>query len=89
MGGFSINVEMMGDDIRMFLTQKLDVCIMFGKLVDSVSGIGGGKARDRVVLLLSMWLLPCVIEWKELSSKLMWVRVRELGVYMYQQMDEY
>ena len=29
-----------------------------------------------MALLLSNWLLRCVVEWKELSSRLMWVRVK-------------
>ena len=37
--------------------------------------------REWMALLLSRWLLRCVVEWKELSSRLMWDRVRELSVY--------
>ena len=33
-------------------------------------------AWERVALLLSEWLLRCVVEWKEVSSRLMWVRVK-------------
>ena len=45
-----------------------------------VSGVAVGMA-----LLLSGQLMMCVVEWKEVSSRLMWVRVkieRELGVYI-------
>ena len=41
-----------------------------------VSVVVGGRARERVALLLSEWLLRCVIEWKEALSRLMWVRVK-------------
>ena len=39
--------------------------VMFGKVV------AGGRAREGVALLLSGWLLMCVVEWKEVSSRLM------------------
>ena len=29
-----------------------------------------------MALLLSKWLLRCVVEWKEVSSRLMWVKVK-------------
>ena len=32
-----------------------------------------GKGME--ALLLNGWSLKCVVEWKELSSRLMWVRV--------------
>ena len=32
-----------------------------------------GKGME--ALLLNGWCLRCVVEWKELSSRLMWVRV--------------
>ena len=38
-----------------------------------------------MALLLSEWLLKSVVEWKEVSSRLMWVRVkieRESLVFM-------
>ena len=58
---------------------------MFGEVVGRVSGGAGGRARERVALLLSGRLMRCVVEWKEVSSRLVWVRVkieRELGVYI-------
>ena len=43
----------------------------------------GGRVREGVALLLSGWLMRCVVEWKQVSSRLMWVRVKiELGVYI-------
>ena len=50
-----------------------------------VSGVARGRAREGVALLLSGWLMRCVVEWKVVSSRLKWVRVkieRELGVYI-------
>ena len=51
---------------------------MFSEVVGWVSGMAGGKVREGVALLLSGWLMRCVVEWK-------WDRVkkeRELGVYI-------
>ena len=31
---------------------------------------------DEEVLLLSRWLLRCAVEWKDVSSRCMWVRVK-------------
>ena len=36
----------------------------------------GGRAREGVALLLGGWLLRCVVEWKEVSTRLMWVRMK-------------
>ena len=47
-----------------------------GEVVGRVSGVAGGRAREGVALLLSVWLMRCVVEWKEVSSRLMWVRVK-------------
>ena len=72
----------------MFLGRKFDVCaisetklkgkgeVMFGEVVGRVSGVAGGRAREGLALLLSVWLMRCVVEWKEVSSRLMWVRVK-------------
>ena len=49
---------------------------MFGDVVGRVSGVEGGREREGVALLLSRWLLRYVVEWKEVSSRLMWVRVK-------------
>ena len=40
---------------------------MFGEVV--------GRARERVALLLTGRLMRCVVEWKKVSSRLMWVGV--------------
>ena len=49
---------------------------MFGKVVGRVSGVLRGRAKEGVALLLSKWMLEKVVEWKEVSSRLMWVRVK-------------
>ena len=72
----------------MFLKRRFDVCalsetklkgkdeVIFGEAVGRVSGISGGRAREGMALLLSGWLIRCLVEWKEVSSRLMWVRVK-------------
>ena len=50
--------------------------VMFGEVVGRVSGVEGGRTRKGVALLLSEWLMRCVMEWKEVSSRFMWVRVK-------------
>ena len=47
---------------------------MFGEVVGRVSGMQGGRAMEGVALLLSGWLLRCVLKWKEVSSMLMWAQ---------------
>ena len=47
---------------------------MFGKVVARVWA--GGRAREGVALLLSGWLQRCVIEWKKVSSRHVWVRMK-------------
>ena len=49
---------------------------MFGEVVGRVSGMAGDREREGVALLLSRWLMRCVVEWKEVSSRLMWDRVK-------------
>ena len=49
---------------------------MFGEVVGRVSRIAVGRAREMVALLPSGRLMRCVVEWKEVSSRLMWVRVK-------------
>ena len=50
--------------------------VAFGGVTGRVSGVERGRAREGVVLLLSEWMGNKVVEWKEVSSRLMWVRVR-------------
>ena len=44
--------------------------VMFGEVEGRVSSVVGGRAREGVALLLSEWLLRCVIVRKEVSSSL-------------------
>ena len=50
--------------------------VNFGGVKGRVSGVVRGRAREGVAVLLSEWMLERVVEWKEVSSRLMWVRVR-------------
>ena len=50
--------------------------VMFGEVVGRVSGMAGGRAREGVAPLLSGWLRRHVVEWKEVSSMLLRVRVK-------------
>ena len=50
--------------------------VAFGEVTGRVSGVEMGRAREVVALLLSEWMVNKVMEWKEVSSRLMWVRVR-------------
>ena len=50
--------------------------VAFGEVIGKVSEVEGGRAREGVVLSLSEWMVNKVVEWKEVSSRLMWVRVR-------------
>ena len=45
------------------------------RFMGRVSGIERGRMRESVALLLSEWMLTKEVEWKEVSSRLMWVRV--------------
>ena len=90
--GCSTNEVKKGETSKRFLRQRLNVCalretklkgrseVMFGGVLGRVSGVAGGGARELVALLLSEWLLSivlrCVVEWKEVSSRLTWVRVK-------------
>ena len=74
--GCSTNEVKKGEFGKMFLRWRLDVCapsetklkgrddVMFGEVEDTVSGVAGGRAREGVALLLSEWLLRCVVECK-------------------------
>ena len=46
--------------------------VAFGEVTGRVSGVERGRAREGVALLLSEWMENK----KEVSSRLMWVRVR-------------
>ena len=73
---------------ELFISRRMDVLALnetkmkgkgevdFGRMKGRVSGVMGGRAREGVAILLSEWLLKLVVEWKEVSSRLMWVRIR-------------
>ena len=50
--------------------------VKFGEVTGRVSGVERGRAREGVAMLLSERLRREVVEWKEVSSRLMWVRIR-------------
>ena len=50
--------------------------VAFGEVTGRVSGVVREKAREGVALLLSERMVNKVVEWKEVSYRLMWVRVR-------------
>ena len=57
---------------------------MFGEVVGRVPG-AGGESEGGMELFPSRWLLWCVVERKEMSSRLLWERVkveRESWVFM-------
>ena len=50
--------------------------VAFGEVTGRVTGVERGRVREDVALLLREWMVNKVVEWKEVSSRLMWVRVR-------------
>lgn len=72
----------------MFVDRQLDVLALsetkvrgtgeveFGCVTGRVSGVERGRAREGVALILSERVLKEVIEWREVSSRLLWVKVR-------------
>jgi exonuclease III len=75
----------------MFARQKLDVLAlsetkmkgkgesMFGEVKGRISGVGGGRGREGVALLLSERVLEKVVEWREVSSRILWVKMKWEG----------
>ncbi|XP_068234140.1 craniofacial development protein 2-like [Palaemon carinicauda] len=66
----------------MFRIWRTDILALFetkikGKeeVASRVSGIERGRAREGVALSLMKWITGKVVEWKEISSRLMWVWV--------------
>ena len=58
---------------------------MFGSVAGRVSGVVSGRAREGVAILVSERVQEKVVEWKEVSSRLMWVKVkwgREVWVFV-------
>ncbi len=50
--------------------------VMFGCVKGRKSGVLGGRAREGVVLLVSEKVNKWVVEWKEVSSRIMWVKMK-------------
>ena len=48
---------------------------IFGSVVGRVSGVVDGHAREEVVLLLSKQVLEGAVDYREVSARLMWVKV--------------
>ena len=93
MHGFSINEVKKGEIGKKKFRQRFDVCALSetkrkgkGEVVGRVSGVVGGRAREGVAPLLSGWLMRYVVKWKEVPSRLMWVRVKvereRVGIYI-------
>ena len=73
---------------RLFVKRKMDVLALsetkmkgkgeaeFGEVKGRISGIERGRAREGVALLLSERMKRRVVAWKEVSSRVMWVKVR-------------
>ena len=82
MRGCNTNVEKKCEISKMFLRRKLGVCALSettlnrSEVYGRVCDVMRGSAREGVALILNRWLLWCVMEWKEVSYRLMWVRVR-------------
>ena len=72
----------------MFVERKMDVLGLcetkmkgkgeaeFGVVKGRVSGVERGRAREGVALLLSERMRKRVVAWKEVSSRMMWVKIR-------------
>ena len=88
MRGCSTNEDKRCEIGSLFEDRKLDVLALsetkmkgkgesvFGAVKGRISGVMNGRAREGVGLLLSERLMACVVEWKEVSSRLMWVKVK-------------
>ena len=52
--------------------------VPFGEVTGRVSGVERGRERERegVTLWLSEWMVNKLVEWKGVSSRLIWLRVR-------------
>ena len=57
----------------------------FGCVSGRMSGVTRGRVREGVALMVSLAVRQCVAEWKEVSSRLIWVKIkfsRELWVFV-------
>ena len=51
----------------------------FGKILGRVSGVRRGRAKEGVAILISKRMQEYVVGWKEVSSRIMWVKMRIRG----------
>ena len=88
MRGCSTNADKRCEIGSLLEDRKLDVLALsetkmkgkgesvFTAVEGRISGVMNGRAIEGVGLLLSERLMACVVEWKEVSSRLMWVKVK-------------
>ena len=50
--------------------------VVFGGVGGRSSGVENGRAKEGVALLVSEEVRGCVVEWREVSTRLMWVRLK-------------
>ncbi len=86
--GCSTIVDKRSEIGAMFARRKIDMLSLnetkmkgtgereFGDVIGRVSGVVNGRAREGVALLVSERMQDCVKEWKEVSARLMWVRMK-------------
>ena len=70
------------------MERRLDVLVMseteligkgdriFGNVVGRVSGVSSGRAKEGVCIFVGEAWKGCVREWKEVSSRMMYVRMK-------------
>ena len=73
---------------KMFVNRKLDMLALsetkikgngerkFDNVIGICSGVERGRAREGVAILMSERMKQKLVEWKEVSSRLLWVRVK-------------
>ena len=88
-GGCSSMIEKREEIGRLFESRRMDVMalsetkvkgrgeVAFGNVSGRVSGVNEGvRAKEGVALIVKEELKVYVREWKEVSSRIMWVRMR-------------
>ena len=50
--------------------------VMFGREIGRMSGVESGRAREGEGLMLSERMKEYVVEWKEVTSRMMWVKLQ-------------
>ena len=65
------------DVLALSVTKIKGKCdVMFGRVIGRMSGVESGRAREGVGLMLSERMKEYVVEWKEVSSRIMWVKLK-------------